>query len=184
MQQPNSAPRSVVSRLYCLRRYSLRLSRDLHEASRWLRGAREWRHKTGANIAMVEQQEAHWTRVMGNIGRAFIEAGAELVRLSEEIDATMTVQQRVDLIGAGRYRAGFAPSTTFSGLVANGFELPTCRKGKPRADGPLFLLLVAFHSAAIRERAARENEVATEALVAQRVEANLGFVHEPPTMLQ
>jgi hypothetical protein len=174
---------SLEYRVFWLRRHSMRLSRDLAEASRWLRGARQWRNKPGANLAAVDRSEATWSSTMGDIGRALAHAGRELIALSAEIDATLTVDQRADLIGARRYRAGFSPGTTFISLVANGFECPRPRRGGIEY-GPLLALFAAAKGLEELQRVRDEREAATESLIAQRVAANLGFVHEAPSALQ
>jgi hypothetical protein len=174
---------TIEYRVYWLRRHSMHLTARLSEASRWIHGVRQWRHKPGANQAAIDGGEAQWSSMAGDIGRALAHAGRELIALSAEIDATLTVDQRADLIGARRYRAGFSPGTTFISLVANGFECPRPRRGGIEY-GPLLALFVAAKGLEALQRAHDDKRAATESLIAQRVAANLGYVHEAPTALQ
>ena len=134
----------------------MRLSDDLHTASRQVREARKrW-----------EQPCAELLDRLEFIGGSLVAAGRALVILGDEIDANMTVLQKAALISASRFGESIPEETKFVEMIGSGFEVPKDRSGRAQC-GPLFIVFAAALGAMLRGKHEREHQE----LVAARVKA-------------
>ena len=147
---------SVEFRLFALRKFSLRLSDDLHTASRQVREARK----------RCEQPCTELLDRLEFIGGTLVAAGRALVILGDEIDASMTVLQKAALISASRFGESIPEETKFVEMIGAGFEVPKDRRGCAQC-GPLFIVFAAAPGAMLRGKHEREHQE----LVAARVKA-------------
>lgn len=149
MQQDTNDQR-LVWRLNRLRRYSLQLQANLRDASHRLREIRVRRAKPDAYLPALQAQEKVWTDTMTAISGAMVECGRAAVDLCRFIDAATTVQQRADLIGAGRRGKPLTPDMAFATMLGLAMEQPCDRKLRETA-GPLFIAVTAYLATVSRE---------------------------------
>jgi hypothetical protein len=174
----------LASSLLTIRRHVEAILDSVQKIGRDQREQRKTRVNWGAECAGLESLVAgHEKRIAGELAghsAELVRIGNLLLEISIQIDRNTTIEQRLDLLGAGRRCFNMGADTQLASLIGMSLEIPRDRRGR-KVAGPMFIAMACACSDNMKRNA--EANCAAAQHAAERIGA-AGWCHAMPATLQ